>query len=344
MLTSFDNEIKYCTSCGATNKKSAIYCVECERKINEKHRPFYDFLEKRIKGKVRGIAEAGAFNLVKNFLISHLYGTVLAVSVIATSTVVVATSTPYIKTVAAPDPVVAASIGHNEENDKTEVDSNEPVANEVEETITEQPKTEEETDNKTKNIDSEEKRIRQGDAEYVVSHYYDRVMERMYSHEGYTSDSDTLKLSRIYAENNISGFGFSGVHDMMSKAVPLGMYDETGISYEIIGFHDNTYKFDSDVTSATAKKLYDAGFKVTEANYYISAYRKESDYHNNPSNPQEQEVYRIVLVEHNGEWYIAEDVLISRVKGQTYDIYSQYGPNAIVSYDSDGNVEIENEQ
>ncbi len=359
MSNIIDNEIKYCTNCGSANKKSAIICVECEKKINEKHRPFYDFLQKRIKGKVTGFAEAGLFKLIKNYLVSHLYGAVLAISVVTTSTVVIATATPYIKTVSVPDPVVAAFLdskevadydGNLNEEQITEEKNEEQIVEEKNEDKTEEKeeiKIEEKNETsvaQSEALDSEDQKIRRGDAEYVVSHYYDRVMERMYAHEGYVSDSDTLKLSQIYAENNVPGFSFPKVHDMMSKAIPLGMYDFEGLTYENIGFSNNTFKYDKDVTSTVAKNLYNSGFKVTEANYYISAYRKKSDYVNNPANPQEQEGYRIVLVEYNGEWYIAEDVLISRVKGQTYDVYSQYGPNAIISYDSDGNVEMYGQQ
>ena len=35
----------YCSECGAINKKSAVICCECEKKIKKRHFPFADFLK-----------------------------------------------------------------------------------------------------------------------------------------------------------------------------------------------------------------------------------------------------------------------------------------------------------
>ena len=69
-------ENQYCTSCGAVNKKSAVFCEECNKKIIVRHRPAVDFLKKRVKGRVVGEVTEKGFDLVKNFIFNHLYGLV----------------------------------------------------------------------------------------------------------------------------------------------------------------------------------------------------------------------------------------------------------------------------
>ena len=56
-------EIHYCTTCGAVNKKSAVLCEECKKKIILRHRPLADFLKKRVKSKTVGDAAEGFFKL-----------------------------------------------------------------------------------------------------------------------------------------------------------------------------------------------------------------------------------------------------------------------------------------
>ena len=73
-MENLKEEIQYCTTCGAVNKKSAVFCEECKKKIIVHHRPIVDFLKKRAKGKAAGEATEKLFDLIKDFLFDHLYG------------------------------------------------------------------------------------------------------------------------------------------------------------------------------------------------------------------------------------------------------------------------------
>ena len=95
-----NEEIRYCTSCGAVNKKSAVRCSSCEEKMVARHSPFMSFLIKRIKSKAFGEGKERIFKLIRRYLYEHLYGVILTVSVVTTGTIVLANPQPsYIKTV-----------------------------------------------------------------------------------------------------------------------------------------------------------------------------------------------------------------------------------------------------
>lgn len=77
-------ELIYCMHCGAANKKSAVTCIECEKKLNAKGSPFLDYIKDHIKDDLQGKVKDNVFSALKNYLLSHLYGAVLALCVIAT--------------------------------------------------------------------------------------------------------------------------------------------------------------------------------------------------------------------------------------------------------------------
>lgn len=87
----------HCTECGAINKKSAYICQDCGKKINKRHLPVMDFLKTHIKNDAKETAVETVFGLLRRFLFSHLYGTILTVSIVAAVTVSAVTATPYIK-------------------------------------------------------------------------------------------------------------------------------------------------------------------------------------------------------------------------------------------------------
>ena len=94
-----DSEIYYCTHCGAANKKSAVECVECEKKIISKYRPFYDFLKNHTKEEGKDTAVNTVLGIIYRFLISHIYGIVLTVSIVAAGVVTVQGFNSHIKDV-----------------------------------------------------------------------------------------------------------------------------------------------------------------------------------------------------------------------------------------------------
>ena len=301
-----ETEIQYCTTCGAANKKSAFICDKCGKKIILRHRPVADFIKKRIKGKATGTIIEKLFDIIKNFLFDHLYGLVLTVSIVATAATVVVTATPYIETVKVfPLAVV--------EGEAEEVEEKEPE------------------------VDPEYADWCEKHAIYMMSHYIDHAEAVVWAHDGYTVSPDNISLNEIYAERVIPGFNYQGAHEMMTVHVPLGMYHNgtpdspDGVS-EIQNCIEGSYKFGKDVTSQLGQTLYADGYEVMECDYEICLYEGLDRDGTRASTPVEREVFRVLFVRHGeNNWYIAEDVLVDRIKGETYDLYRQYGHNGIIT-------------
>ena len=97
----------YCGECGAHNKKSAIICTECEKKIRKKHSPAEDFFKKHLIDEASERAGESLFTLIRNFLTANLYGTVLTVSIVATIAVSAVSAVSYSKPVNTSVPITA---------------------------------------------------------------------------------------------------------------------------------------------------------------------------------------------------------------------------------------------
>lgn len=294
-------EVQYCTSCGAANKKSAVFCEECSKRIIVRHRPIVDFLKKRIKGNASGKVSEKLFDLIKDFLFDHLYGVVLTVSIGAVATTVAVTATPYIKTV-----------------------TTSPVSEIV---VSEMAEEEE----KAQDVDPEYAEWCEKHAIVVMSNYADYSDHSVWAHEGYTLNPDNVPLDSIYAERAISGFNHQGAHEMMTKRVPLGKYHK-GSFHRPLNMTETkecvagSYSFGENVSSPLGQTLFAEGYEVMECNYAISLYEGKDKDGTKGDNPVEQEVFRVLFVR-NGKnnWCIAEEVLVDRIKGDTYDLYMQYG-------------------
>lgn len=307
-------EMQYCTSCGAANKMSATFCKECNKKIIVRHRPVVDFLKKRVKGKATGEVTERLFSLIKDFLFEHLYGAILTVSVVTSAAITVVTSTPYIENVKEPPSDIAENVV---------VSENTVVADELKES----------------GVDPEYAHWCELHAEMMMSYYMDYTNYELWAFDGYTVSPDNIPLSEIYAELAIPGFNYQGVHQMMTERVPLGMYHNGPVDRnigvtELHSFEE--YKFGENVSSPLGQTLYTDGYEVMECNYVISLHDGlEKDGTFIPE-PVEKEVYKVLFVRYEDSWYIAEEILVDRIKGDTYDIYMQYGPYGIVTTEYDG--------
>ncbi len=308
-------EIQYCTSCGAVNKKSAVFCSECKKKIIVRHRPIVDFLKKRVKGRATGEVTERLFSLIKDFLFEHLYGVILTVSVGVVATTAVVTSTPYIEEVTVPPFERAVMSEESELPAESEVP--------VEETT-------------QMNVSQEYAKWCEYHAIVMMSYYMDYSDHAVWAFDGYTLSPDNISLDEIYAERAIPGFNYQGAHELMTERIPLGMYHNgsshkpLGVS-EIQGCVEGSYKFGENVSSDFGQTLYEQGYEIMECNYAISLYEGlESDGTIQPE-PVEKEEYRVLFVRNDDSWYIAEEILVDRIKGDTYDLYMQYGPNGIVT-------------
>ena len=74
---------KYCIYCGAENSVTAETCVHCEQNLHPKESLLKDFLVERVKDELKGNLQDTIYDAIKNFLLSHLYGTVMTVSIVS---------------------------------------------------------------------------------------------------------------------------------------------------------------------------------------------------------------------------------------------------------------------
>ena len=305
-----ETEIQYCTSCGAANKKSAVLCEACKKKIIVRRRPIVDFLKKRMKGKAAGEITEKLFDLIKNFLFDHLYGVILTVSVGVVATTAAVNATPYIKT------VTTAPF------EKTVISENVEVIGGAEK-----------ESEKESEVDPEYAQWCEKHAIVVMSNYMDYSDYVVWAHDGYEMNPDNVSLDEIYAERAIPGFNHQGAHEMMTVRVPLGKYHE-GSKYSPIGMTEiqecvkGSYKFGENVSSPLGQTLHTEGYEVMECNYSISLYEGRDIDGTRAPDPVEKEEFRVLFVR-NGDnaWCIAEEILVDRIKGETYDLYMQYGAN-----------------
>ncbi len=300
-LIKTNDEVRYCTTCGAANKRSAVICSECKKKIMLKHSPFTDFIKKRIKDKFATDITESIFSLIKKFLLSHLYGVVLTVSVIATGTAVMTDTVSII------NPGFSTSVTPSE--------------------VTDTQNEEDYTDFETNAIYA---------SNDILITYCDHIYAKKYSYDGVTLDPATEPLSSIYAEYNVPGYNFPGVHEMMTKSIPLGIYDDPdpdgGPTTENMGVRTNSFVFNEDVETDLGKDLYEKGFDVMELIYDYAYFGRDVGIDAPPDTADELETYRLVFVRSNDDnWYLAEDRLIKRIEGESYAVYMQYGPYGYVT-------------
>lgn len=72
-------EIIYCSSCGAANKASAVVCCECKKEIRLKHWAIFRFMKEHIQDKLKGEIEDKTIEIVKKYLLSHIYGIIITI-------------------------------------------------------------------------------------------------------------------------------------------------------------------------------------------------------------------------------------------------------------------------
>ena len=89
---------RFCIFCGLKHEGKEKYCKNCNRKLNPKYADFEAFIRKTGKEKIKDEASTQAYNFVKNWIISRLYGVVVTLTAVFTVTSVVATVSAISKT------------------------------------------------------------------------------------------------------------------------------------------------------------------------------------------------------------------------------------------------------
>ncbi len=76
--------VRYCIHCGAPLLEGQTVCPSCNKKVEEKENLFVDYLIKHTKDKFKEDSEDKVYEVIINFLKSHLYGSLVTVTLITT--------------------------------------------------------------------------------------------------------------------------------------------------------------------------------------------------------------------------------------------------------------------
>lgn len=316
MQKSKNEEIYYCTHCGSANKKSAVECTECEKKIISKYRPFYDFLKKHSKEESTETAVNTIFGIIYRFLASHIYGIVLTVSIVAAGVAMAQGMDDHIKEVS--DPKIA-QIDATQSKIKNEAEEPKVEESEVAEEKSEEQKSEE-NDSEGQAVELTEYDIQS--FEHLMCNL-DAFADELRASPEYTCHEIVYYTDpgELYAENNIAGFNYGGVHDMISNPIDFYMVDEDPNinidDYDARHVYENrcclpeTAVTGEACTTEIAKRLHNDGYNVAECNYILNSGIGDYDFDTLTGGTDlRRVVYKFVFVENNGEWYIVEDRLL----------------------------------
>lgn len=73
--------MKYCTNCGKQIAEEADTCPFCRQKTTKKDNNLLDYMFNHIKTDLKSRTDDKAISIIKNYILSHLYGSVLVISI-----------------------------------------------------------------------------------------------------------------------------------------------------------------------------------------------------------------------------------------------------------------------
>ena len=85
---------KFCIYCGALLSPGSAKCPSCGKVQQEKDNLLKDYLWEHTKDKIKGEIDDSLFEIIKNWLFSHLYGVILLLTVVGTLTYVFSNRPP----------------------------------------------------------------------------------------------------------------------------------------------------------------------------------------------------------------------------------------------------------
>lgn len=72
----------YCIYCGSSLEEGSNICPSCKQPVPEKESLFKEYLYRNTKEKLKSTIDDSFFNIVKNWILSHLYGVVVSLLIV----------------------------------------------------------------------------------------------------------------------------------------------------------------------------------------------------------------------------------------------------------------------
>jgi len=89
-------EYVYCIHCGQENEVERATCLKCGKLLDAKESLFVDYLLSKTKDGLKDEVSGNIYEIIKNFLLSHLFGMLLLVSLVFVGAVAAYTHDGYI--------------------------------------------------------------------------------------------------------------------------------------------------------------------------------------------------------------------------------------------------------
>lgn len=283
-MQTITEEFIYCSHCGAANQKSAVVCCDCEKKLNLKGSPLLDFLKDHIKDSLKGKVTDNLVDVIKNFLLSHLYGAVLALCIVATVCMNVYANLP-------PKGVESVRLHPQEAVSNTETRDDCQTFTEA--------ALEEAFYNILCDYEVYAFQNARGDAEMSAD-----------------EEPPTRSLDNLFANRTLPGYTYSATHDFEIGAFHTEIHNLSRTTGRAVGtgvLDFSTLAYNAGAKTALGKQLYKDGYTVVEINYnaYIMSGNVEPTEESQAYIIENATVvipYHFTFVKVDDVWYIANDI------------------------------------
>lgn len=235
-----ENNKQYCVWCGALGDKRSTLCTRCGKKMDPDENLLIDYLVSRTKSKFKSKAVNTVYDALKGYLLSHLYGVVLVISVIAVYATDYITGMPGVQLVSQPPEYISEYI-NNDRPSEIPVTPTAPPVIENRETLSE--------DDMYAAIENMIYAVVSGDTATLESLYlpdsygytstHQMTKSHMESVAGQTINADTLHFHSPYRisyanEYLVRDDAGNIIHGLEPKAITKQLTDDGFITNEMV--------------------------------------------------------------------------------------------------------------
>ncbi len=266
-----DNKI-YCAWCGAEISKEDKKCAACGKKLPPKDKLFLEFLIEHTKDSIKGNIEDKVYETIKNFLLSHLFSVLVALSIIVVAAVGIFAPKPYshIKQVSS---------------------------------ISEARESAVKSDNNSENHTDTAKTLSQKDKDAIKECIQKYVASLDYAKFQAGNDAFLYAISDELYYSLPEDAVYDLYYDYYEESLfPYVNYDDGPSNTAII----DDKSFSNVPTNANSKYLENNGYEIAFANVTHYLYAKNVD----PNTPVGQADYFVLFAKENGNWLIVETTKI----------------------------------